>query len=321
MSSNNNEQYFSLEEVKHRMATDLDYFAGIALPEECTKPFSDLHHNVWSLLTESVLNNKPIDKYAIGIPRGHAKTLLLKLLCLFIILFTKRQFILVICNTAKGAEKFIEDVADLLDAPNIMDIFGDWRSDITNDNQDMKKFKFLGRTIILKPQGTGGSVRGTNIKFKRPDVIICDDIQSLEESRSIEISKNLLQWFLGTLLKARSPHCCTVVYLGNMYPDIEMGERGSGLYTCLLRNLQRNSEWKTWITGAVLSDGTALWEDVHPIDNLLADLRQDTAMGQASIWYAEVQNDPAAASNKFLDPEKIPDYPYHDQFDLVVGFK
>ncbi len=311
-------QHFLVDDIVAQMQSDLDVFAGIALPEECTEPFSDLHHNVWAMMTSSVLSGNRLDKYAIAIPRGHAKTLLLKLLCLFSILFSKRRFILVLCATATLAEDFISDVCDLLDSQNIIDLFGDWRSDIESDNNKLKKFHYRNRDIIMKPQGVGGNVRGTNIKFVRPDLIICDDVQSREDAQNPVTSKQLLQWFLGTMLKARSPRWCTCIYLGNMYPDVEMGERGSGLYTCLLRNLQLNSSWMTWVTGAILADGTALWEAVHSREALLEDLRQDSDMGEAAIWYAEVQNDPAAASVKHLDPSKIPAYPYNEH-DLIVG--
>lgn len=309
---------FLVDDIVAQMQTDLDVFAGIALPEECTEPFSDLHHNAWALMTASVLSNKRLDKYAIAIPRGHAKTLLLKLLCLFIILFTKRRFILVLCTNATLAGEFISDVCDLLDGNNIIELFGDWRADITTDNEKKKKFHFRGRDIIIKPQGVGGGIRGTNIKFVRPDIIICDDVQSLEDSENPEVSRKLLKWFLGTLLKARSPKWCTVIYLGNMYPDIEMGERGGNLFTCLLRNLMLIKSWMTWVTGAILADGTALWEAVHPLEALLEDLRQDTELGEAAIWYAEVQNDPSASSTKHLDPDKIPTFPYNE-LDLVIG--
>ena len=315
-------EYFSKEEVIQHMLSSLDAFGTVLVPEEVTAEFADIHYNTWDLLTTAVLKEEGLDKYAIGIPRGHAKSFLLKLLCVFIILFSKRNYILIVCATATLAENFVADVCSILDGDNCRRLFGDWRADVTNDKESLKKFHFRGRNITIVPRGKGGAIRGTNIDMKRPDVIINDDIQTIEESRSEDQSLQLLQWFLGTLLKARSPRRCTIVFLGNMYPDVPLGERqldeSKQLYTCLLRNLQRNPEWMTWVTGGILADGTALWEAVHSKEALLSDLRQDTALGQQEIWFAEIQNDPAAVSGKWLDPSKIPEYPYNE-FDLVIG--
>jgi len=109
-----------------QMQESLDVMAGVALPEECTEEFAPIHHNIWALLTAAVLGCDRLLKYAVGLPRGHAKTYLLKLLCLFIILFTDKKYILVVCATATKAEEFIEDVVGLLDRQNIITLFGDW---------------------------------------------------------------------------------------------------------------------------------------------------------------------------------------------------
>ena len=314
--------YYDKDKIMEQMKLSLDVFGAILVPSEVTHSFADIHYNAWAILTESVAKGEGYDKYAIGIPRGHAKTFLLKLLCLYIILFTERSYILVVCATATLAENFVSDVCGVLDSDNCRKLFGDWRADLTNDKETLKRFHFQGRNINIVPRGKGGAIRGTNIDFQRPDIIINDDIQTREEAQSEDQSIQILQWFLGTLLKARSPKRCTVVYLGNMYPDVPMGERqldeSQQLYCCLLRNLQRNSEWMSWVTGGILADGTALWEDVHSLENLLSDLRQDTALGQQATFFAEIQNDPAAVSNKYLDPDKIPELPYND-YDLVIG--
>lgn len=315
-------QFFDREEIIEGMRTSLDIFANILVPDVATEPFADIHYSVWNELTDAILKDKGLDRHAIAIPRGHAKTFLLKLLCCYAILFSKRKYILIVCATATLAENFLADVTDALDCPNVSKLFGDWRSDIINDKESLKRFVFQERSITLVPRGKGGAIRGTNVSWERPDLIINDDIQTKEEARSEEISRQIMQWFLGTLMKARSPRCCTVIYLGNMYPDVPMGEKEldpeKQLYCCLLRNLQRLAEWRTWITGAILADGTALWEEVHPLQELLADLRQDTALGEADTFFAEVQNDPAAVNSRWLDTSKIKEVPYNE-YDLVVG--
>jgi hypothetical protein len=208
---------------------------------------------------------------------------------------------------------------DMLASDNVVALFGSVElGKRDKDNMDLKKFKFLGKNIIIKPMGAGSATRGTNINNRRPEIILCDDLQNSEEAASTEVSKKLLTWFLGTLVKARSYKRCTIIYVGNMYKDVNMGERSKPIYTCILRNLQLNPQWRSWIVGAILADGTALWEAVISLDTLMAELEQDLALGQEHIFYAEVLNDPQATNTRFIQLDKIKDSPY-TVADFPVG--
>lgn len=119
---------------------------------------------------------------------------------------------------------------------------------------------------------------------------------------SIQESLNYIQWFFATLLKAKSPYGCTYLYVGNMYRDLQAKPN---LYCCLLRNLQRSPSWRSYIVGAILSDGTALWEELHPLQQLLLEFAQDTEMGQGDVYAAEVLNDPSYVPNSGLREDML----------------
>lgn len=308
---------YNLPEVIEAARHSLDFLAGIADPDTCTALFPPIFQNIWGLLVGSLQEDRNFDKYAIGLPRGHGKTIVLKMLILFIILFTNRRFITVFCAKEDLAQNIIADVCDMLDSQNIQAVFGNWRSAIESDNKELKKFYFRGRHIMLKPVGINSSVRGLNIKNVRPDVMIFDDVQSRDNARSPTLSKELQHHILGTVMKAKAPENCTFVYVGNMYPTMQM--EGSGdQFTCILRNLQNNKGWKSWIVGAILADGKALWEDVQPLEQLLAELEQDVSMGAGEIFFAEVLNDPDNAVSEHFDPAKLVPVPYTKQ-DLPQG--
>lgn len=306
------EYAYNASQVVEQMQVSLDYLAGVLLPEECTEDYPDIHQMVYELITDGLQSLQKYQRYAIALPRGHAKTQLVKFLILYTILFTSIRYVMVVANSVSMSESIIDDCMDMLDSDNVVKLFGDFRTGIIEDNQKRKIFRYRGREIILKPMGIGSSLRGTNIRNRRPEFIICDDLQSLEEARSPEVGKRQLQWFLGTLLKARSYQHCMVLYVGNMYPDVEIGDKGSGVYTCILRNLQLSPEWRTIVTGGILADGTALWEAVIGKEELLSDLAMDASMGQADVWFAEVQNDPNAKSDRLLDLDAVPSYPYEN---------
>lgn len=290
---------------------NLDFLASLILTEIFAYGYPDFFTALWQMLCNAALNERGKPKYAIGIPRGFAKTVFLKLYCVWIVLFTERRFILIVCNTEKLAFNFLSDVAEMLSSPNIVTIFGDWRIKCEMDNAAQKVFTFRGRTINIAAVGSGGSLRGLNLRYVRPDVVIMDDMQSREEAENPEVAKDKLVWMLGTLMKACHPQRCIFIFVGNMYPF-----EGS-----ILRKLKHSTEWISFITGAILSDGESLWPEHRSIDDLLNELQSDTDMGHPELFFSEVMNDENAGTVSGIDVSKIPDCPAHlDAAQAQAGF-
>lgn len=277
----------------------LDFLAALILTDIYEYGYPPLFQAIWQLICTEAMqpNGKP--KYAFGIPRGFSKTLVLKLYVVWLVLFSDRRFILVVCNTAKLAENFLSDVADMLNNLNIVNIFGRWDATIEQDTLAFKKFAFRGRSIVLAALGAGSSLRGLNLKFVRPDCVIMDDLQNRDQASSPELAKELLIWMLGTLMKACHPHRCIFIFVGNMYPF-----EGS-----ILRKLKLSPEWISFITGAILADGESLWPEHRSTEDLLAELRSDTDMGHPQIFYSEVMNDEESGTVSGIDISKIHTYP------------
>lgn len=188
------------EEVRAAMRNDMDTFGMLAMPEDITLEFPPIFKELWSMLTAVMHKARDFSKYAVGLPRGHGKTLVLKLLVLYAICFTQKRFILVICATEPMAKNILADIADLLDSPNIQAIFGNWRMRIEVDRQELKKFYFNGRPVILAAAGVGTSIRGMQLKNARPDLMIFDDAQTRECAKSVAESKAFQTWLLLSLI-------------------------------------------------------------------------------------------------------------------------
>ena len=290
---------YSREEVVTNCKADLNFLAGVSIPEIFKYFFPAIFVAIWGLLLEAVGKTSGLLQLAIGIPRGFAKTAFLKLFTIYCILFTDRNFILIVCNTEQLAMNFIADVMDILESPNMTALFGDWRLGIEKDTQSLKKFGFRGRDIIIAGIGVGTSMRGLNLKFRRPDVILMDDMQSKEDAEQKLVAMKQLTWMMGTLMKARSYERCLFVFVGNMYPYED----------CILRKLKYNPKWISFICGAILADGKSLWQELRPIADLLDELENDIAMGHPEIFYSEVLNDEEAGTVSGIDISKIPAYP------------
>lgn len=293
---------FSMEQVRQLAATDLNFFAAMCLPEVCTIPFPPYYCALWTQLTASMRQDRNFDKYALGFPRGHAKTLFVKLLAAYAVLETDLQFVLIVGANQDRAKDILRDVEGILDSAQVRMVYGSWRNDMRTDKAEFKFFEYGGRTRALAAAGQGTSIRGFNVGHMRPDFIVCDDAQTRECAASATEALAYIEWFFGTLLKAKNPKRCTYLYVGNMYRDLKVRPN---LHACLLRNLQHSRYWKSFIVGAVLADGRALWEELQPLEQLLAEFEQDASMGQGEIYAAEVLNDPSYKPRTGLDLSKV----------------
>jgi hypothetical protein len=282
---------FNREQAIAAAQTDANFFAALCLPSIFKYLFPPIFIALWQWIVANLQIEKGFHRLAIGLPRGFGKTIFLKLIVVYAILFTDRKFILVVCNTEQLAENFIADVVDVLDSANIRSIFGNWRNNVEKETLHLKKFYFRGRPIILAALGVGGSPRGLNIKYVRPDFIIMDDMQSKEQAESAVESVRTFSWMVGTLLKTNDPERCLYIFVGNMYPY-----PGS-----ILKKLKHASTWLSFITAAILEDGESIWPELKPVPVLLAELKNDTELGHPEQFYAEVMNDENAGSKHGLD--------------------
>lgn len=289
-------QLFNREDVVKLARTELNFFAPLVMPDTCDLAFPDIHLAIWQMMMQAA--DKPIgfDHLALGIPRGFVKTTLMKLAIAYFILYTDRQFVLIIGNTATHAENILSDIADILDDSNVKATYGDWRLAIETDNSTVKKFNFRGRNIILAALGSESSVRGLNLKNRRPDIILMDDMQSWKNAESKTLSDDLLTWMTGTLMKAASKRRCLYIFIGNLYPF-----EGS-----ILKKLKTNKLWTSFIVGGLLADGESIWPALQSKEQLLAEFEHDLEMGKPEIFLAEVLNDVEAISRSGIDISKIP---------------
>jgi hypothetical protein len=103
-------------------------------------------------------------------------------------------------------------------------------------------------------------------------------------------------------MKAKSPHGCLYIFVGNMYPT----------KWSILRKLKSNPNWIKFITGAINQKGESLWEELQPIAQLKREFQNDLAMGRPDVFYSEVLNDENASSNNLINLSKLPAYEFSD---------
>lgn len=299
--SETTEATFDAKQVHDLARNDMDFMAALAMPAIFRYCFPPVFRAVWDWLLNYIHKTRDFSQLALGLPRGFGKTVLIKLFVLYCILFTSRKFILVLAENQTKANNIVADIIDMLEEENIKKVFGDWKLGVETDRQDLKKFGYRGRNVILMA-GTVEVIRGISLKNERPDVMIFDDIQSRVMADSQTISEALEREMVGTAMKAKSPHGCLFIFVGNMYPT----------KWSILRRLKTNPNWIKFIAGGILADGTSLWEELQPLEQLLKEFENDLAAGRPEIFYAEVLNDENASAHNLVDFSKLPEFRYHD---------
>lgn len=286
------------DKVAELLRDDLDYLAAALIPDVAESPFPPFYKQVWAYILYS-LHTLPIHdifRFALGLPRGHAKTTFIKLLvCYLIIHDYDIDFIQVVCSTEPLAENFLTDVHNMMQSPLITQLYGSWTQSLTRDTMKVKKANWQGRKLILVAIGAGTSTRGLNLDNRRPNLIICDDAQTKENDESETDRTKLLLWLVGTLFKSLTKtKRKAILYIGNMYSE-----------ECILYTFSKLRQWTSLVTGGILADGSALWPAIQTVDEMLAEYEHDSAVGLGAVWFAEIQNDPVGASAGLLDPGEI----------------
>lgn len=288
-----------------RGAVDINFFMALALPDVAKSALPLFYIVCWQMLVNRDSQDVgKILRFALGLPRGHAKTTFIKVLICWLLAYDKFSFVLIVCANEGLAENLLADIDDILSTDTMQGIYGNWSANLSTDTTSLKKAIYRGRSVVLVAKGAGSSLRGINIKNRRPDLIFCDDMQTRENDESPAERLKLLRWMIATLFKVLPPNGDRlIIYVGNMYSEV-----------CILKMLADNPQWISLVTGAILENGLPLWPELFTIEDLMESYKHDESLGLAELWFAEVMNDPKAAATTLLH-DVLPVCPYRESDD------
>lgn len=147
---------------------------------------------------ELVKSDDPGGKEVDAAPRGNAKsTWTTLILPMWVTAFNLRNFVLIVSDTMSQSEDFISFIKAELetnerlnqDFPNITGEGKTWRADTLITRNGVK----------IRGVGAGQKLRGMRHGSRRPDLVICDDLENDEAVMSVEQRRKLEDWFLRRL--------------------------------------------------------------------------------------------------------------------------
>lgn len=147
---------------------------------------------------------------------------------------------------------------------------------LRNDNDEEMWVRF-------EAYGKGASVRGLNVHDKRPDVILMDDPQDVEDSRSDTVQSNDYDWFLSDVFflgkKSKTGKSSRIFFIGN-----NLGEK------CLIEQVISNKEELNFIAVRIpildIEEHSA-WPERWSEEEIKAERESFRRMGKLDIWERE----------------------------------
>lgn len=238
-------------------------------------------------MLEDVETNNPTQKTCFSYPRGHCKTMYgSNVFPIHNIIFKRgvdggRKYILIISETQKMAQEFIIYIADQLKFnKKLRGDFGVFlhENKIANVKDNSMEFVTLN-DIKVQSASINSQLRGARHKSYRPDLIVCDDLESRTNTNTLELRDKNLHWYNSVIEPIGTPERTAIVYLGTMV-------HGQGL----LPNIMARPSYKSRRYPAYTGEPKhpELWEQFN---NILENLEDSNRLEKAFKLYEDNKHD------------------------------
>jgi len=158
------------------------------------KPVPQLHMEMWAYCC----SDHP--QVAIAAPRNHAKsTALTFAYALGLLLFRESQHLMIISSNESLATEFLNDIkVELQENELLMSEFGPYQFLRDRDTEIVVRFHD-GHKFRVICKGSNQRMRGLKWERKRPDTVLCDDLEDDEIVLNEERRDRFIRWFYGAL--------------------------------------------------------------------------------------------------------------------------
>src|SRR5699024_11060463 len=211
-------------------------------------------------------------------PRGHAKSAYLSnVFPLHQTLFDKRKYILIISETDSAAKKFVEWVGNELKYyEKLRRDFGELLSPNRGLNERDNQESFLTNTgTLVESASIGKQLRGKRNGSHRPDLVICDDLESSKNTNTKELNEKNIDWFDKVVIPIGDPDRTAFVYIGTTV--VSNG---------LLQHVQNKADFHSRTYAAIVEtpEREDLWDE---FETILRNVENKNRMKDAQQFYED----------------------------------
>jgi len=246
----------------------------------------EFHRAAWGLYVSDA------EQVSLAAPREHAKSTALTFAYILAeVLFRKSDYVILISSTEEFAAELLSNIrGELLENDDLREEFGvtelekDSTTDIVVKCDDGHRFRILAR-------GSEQRIRGRLWKGKRPNLMVCDDLEDDEQVENKDRRSKFRRWFLRAARQALGRGGRIRVHGTILHED------------SLLARLQKNATWKTLFFKAHRSfDDFAeiLWPEAWNEQRLRRRRKEFIEDGDSGGYSQEFLNDPQDNAEAYL---------------------
>lgn len=272
-------------------------------------PTPDCHREWWSFCT----SDDPL--VAIAAPRGFAKsTAVTHSYVLAEVLFRQSKFVVIVSDTESQAAMFLGDIKnELLENEDLIHLFGVDRFTKMNETDIIVQMKD-GYKFRIVAKGAEGLRRGLKWDSLRPDLIVCDDMESDEAVSSKDRRTKLKNWFYATLLPSRSPSgkvrmIGTILHMDSLLENVMPKDKALTTTSTALRNDNLKNLRRSWTSLRYKAHNAdyshLLWEEKMNEDKLKKLKQQYVDQGLPDVYSREYLNYPIDESFAYFHREDL----------------
>jgi len=240
-----------------RCRDDLLEFFKTYLPHHFSKEFGSIQIK---LIRELQKANGTGMRKAIIFAREHGKTTIIEFFALWCIVYGRKDFIIIICDSRDQASLMLQAIVDEIEGNDLMiDDFGDLVG-----NSKWGKFEILTKGFPVKNEKTGrirmqnkvrlmargakSAVRGLKSGKNRPDLILLDDLENDDNVLTVDLRNKLDRWLHRAVLNTVQ-EMGDVLYVGTIIH-----------FDSLLLRIKKKIKTWTSLSMKAIENGKIMWE-------------------------------------------------------------
>ena len=281
-------------EAIEKLQTNLLLLGKVIAPATFSLPSPPVHKKIVAYLLDKSL--KFLDIIA---PRGIAKTTIVTLLIihhLFLDDEPGRKFVVIISKTQAHAKSILSTIKEILAySAGFKQLFGYQGEHVSKIWRDDAIVLSNGNGITTR--GTGQPMRGINLNSQRPTLIIVDDPEDENNTKTKEAMDGNLMFILQSVTPSVDAKRGRVIVIGTPLHEL-----------CIVQRLSTMSSWTHVFFQNCIEKGIALWEESRSLQWLIDKKNELADHGLVRSYYQEYECELIAGVDSMFKSEYIEFY-------------
>ena len=277
----------------------------------CLKSLFYLPPALFHYEVDALIHNPAYRYINIRAPRGHAKSAVIsqadvmETVLSSAVLHNRKEYVLLISRTRATSDELLETIKnELTYNPRIRALYGDWGE--RTAKVWTKDRIVLKNDSVIQSRGTGMQIIGLRHHDLRPTLIVADDPEDENNTKTAEAMRANLRWLLGAVLPAIDSKRGRVIVVGT--PKHEL---------CMVEKLSKIEGWETRSYDSIIDEKgkVTLWPEQYDYDTLMAKMRSMRSANELALFYREWRCQIVGDEEQLFKPEYLRYYKGHLVWD------